>query len=122
MVVRTIPQPILDENGIQKTLDGKPLYTKSENKEVPITPTNVEYLGSDTWKIKGKDENKDNVEYEATTPSLVSFFDEEVINWAKSKSPNKTYKNTLIPVKNYKANNAPKAVVTPKKGGAPRPN
>jgi len=122
MVVMTIPEQVLDDNDKPKTLNSKPLYTKSENKEVTLTPTNVEYLGSDMWLVKALDKDGDKVEYNATTPSIVSFFDQKSVYKIKAANPNKTYKNRFVAVKDYKANNVPKAVVTPKKGGAPRPN
>ncbi len=121
MVVMTIPKPILDNNNKPKMLNGKPLYTKSERKELPLTPTSVDYLGSDMWLVKALEADGSEVEYNAKTPSIVSFFDQKAVDKIKAKNPNKTYANRFVEVKDYKAPNSSKTVV-PKKGGAPRPN
>jgi hypothetical protein len=121
MVVMTIPKPILDDNDQPKMLNGRPLYTKSETKKETLIPTNVDYLGSDIWLVTALNADGKEVQYNAKTPSIVSFFDQKAVDKIKNKNPNKTYTNRFVEVKDYKAPNAPK-VVAPKKGGAPRPN
>jgi hypothetical protein len=101
MAVKTISEPILDASGKQEEINGRKKFTKSEDKQVTITPVRVDYLGNDMWKIKGRDENGDETNYEATTQSVKSFFDKEAIETIKSQNTDKKYSNNLISVKDY---------------------
>lgn len=101
MVVMTIPKPVLDDKDQPKMLNGKPLYTKSETKKEVLTPTTVDYLGSDMWLVKALNADGEEVEYNAKTPSVVSFFDQKAVDIIKSENPNKTYTNRFIEVKDY---------------------
>ncbi len=94
MVVIPPPTPI-EINGKQALdANGKPMFQANQPKQVVITPSKVQYLGGDRFRVLGT-VNGSAKDFEANEQSLKSFFSEDAINKIKEANGGNPYKSNF---------------------------